>query len=38
MTDLLETKFVSQLILGMTVFLCVCIFSELALDNYIATI
>lgn len=38
MTDLLETKFVSQLILGMTVFLCVCIFSELALDNYIANI
>jgi voltage-gated sodium channel len=26
-------KLISQLILAMTIFLCVCIFSELALDN-----
>lgn len=35
MTDFLEMKFISQLILGMTIFLCVVIFSELALDTYI---
>jgi len=35
MTDFLEMKFISQLILGMTIFLCVCIFSELAMDSYI---
>jgi len=35
MTDFLELKLISQLILGMTIFLCVCIFSELAMDNII---
>jgi len=35
MTDFLEMKTISQLILGMTIFLCVVIFSELALDSYI---
>lgn len=33
MTDFIEMKLISQLILGMTVFLCVVIFSELALDS-----
>lgn len=38
MTDFLEMKSISQLILGMTIFLCVVIFSELALDSYIEEI
>lgn len=38
MTDFLEIKQVGQLILGMTIFLCCCIFSELALDAYISTV
>jgi len=38
MTDFLEMKTISQLILGMTIFLCVVIFSELALDSYITEI
>lgn len=38
MTDFLEMKFISQLILGMTIFLCVVIFSELALDSYIQSL
>lgn len=36
MTDFLEMKLISQLILGMTIFLCVVIFAELALDSYTA--
>jgi len=36
MADFLETKLISQSILGMTIFLCVVIFSELALDEYIS--
>lgn len=32
MAEFLETKLISQAILGMTIFLCVVIFSELALD------
>jgi hypothetical protein len=34
MTDFLEMKLVSTLILGMTIFLCIVIFTELAVDSY----
>jgi len=37
MADFLEHKFISQLILGMTLFLCVVIFLELAISDQIAT-
>jgi hypothetical protein len=33
--DFLEHKFIANLILGMTIFLCIVIFSELALDSTI---
>lgn len=38
MTDFLEMKLISSLILGMTLFLCVVIFAELALDAYIVAL
>ena len=36
--DFLENKIISNMILGMTIFLCIVIFSELAIDNKIAEI
>ena len=37
-TEFLEHIYISRMILGMTIFLCVVIFSELAIANYIATV